>query len=79
MKLLPDSDKESVTATIEFDSQEDVLAAQTKDLKVFDGNPIEVQVVKRSTLFVTNFLPTADESYIRQKFEKVRELIPIYE
>lgn len=60
-----------MTATIEFDSKEDVLTAQTKDMKSFDGTPIEIQVGTGLTLFVTNFPPTADEDFIRQKFAKV--------
>lgn len=42
-------------------------------MKSFDGNPIEIQVGMELTLFVTNFPPTADEDYIRQKFAKVSE------
>ena len=40
-------------------------------MKSFDGKPIEIQVGTGLTLFVTNFPPTADEDFIRQKFEKV--------
>ena len=71
MKLLREGDGASATATIEFDSAEDVLTAQTKDMKTFDGNAIEVQIGTGSTLYVTNFPPTADENFIREKFEKV--------
>ena len=60
-----------MTASIEFDSKEDVLAAQTKDMKTFDGNAIEVKVGSGSTLYVCNFPPTADEVWIRDRFEKV--------
>lgn len=60
-----------MTATIEFNSMEDVLTAQTKDMKSFDGRPIEIQLGTELTLFVTNFPPTADEDFIRQKFAKV--------
>lgn len=71
MKLLPEDGGASATATIEFDSKEDVLSAQTKDMKSFDGNAIEVQVGTGSTLFVANYPPTADEAYIRDIFAKV--------
>jgi RNA recognition motif-containing protein len=71
LKVLPEDSNESATATIEFESKEDVLTAQTKDMKIFDGNPIEVQVGTGSTLFVTNFTPTADEGEIRELFAKV--------
>lgn len=76
MKLLPENDSQSITATIEFDSKEDVLTAQTKDMKIFDGNAIEVQVGTGSTLFVTNFPATAGEADIREMFAKV--ILPQY-
>lgn len=72
MKLLPEDDGSSATATIEFDSKEDVLSAQTRDMKTFDGNAIEVHVGTGSTLFVANYPPTADEAYIRDLFTKVK-------
>lgn len=71
LKLLPENDSQSVTATIEFGSKEDVLTAQTKDMKMFDGNEIEVQAGTGSTLYVTNFLPTTGEAEIREMFAKV--------
>ena len=43
-------------------------------MKTFDGQSIEVQVGTGSTLFVTNFPPTADETYIREMFQKVGNL-----
>ena len=61
----------SATATIEFETKEDVLTAQTRDRKIFDGNTIEVQVGTGTTLFVTNFPASADEAYIRNLFDKV--------
>lgn len=72
MRLLStENGDESATATIEFDSKGDVLTAQTKDMKIFDGNAIEVQVGTGSSLFVTNFPPTADEADIRGMFSQV--------
>ena len=40
-------------------------------MKSFDGKEIEVQVGTGTTLYVTNFPPTADESHIRKLFGKV--------
>ena len=68
---MPDEDGQSATAILEFETKEDVLTAQTKDMKVFEGNTIEVQVGTGTTLYVTNFPPTADESYMRHLFSKV--------
>lgn len=52
---------------------EDVLAAQTKDMKEFEGNFIEVQVGTGTTVFVTNFPPAADEAYIRDLLKEVSD------
>lgn len=71
INLVSAGDHESATATIEFGSKDDVLAAQTKDMKMFDSNQIEVLIGSGSTLFVTNFPPTADEGFIRDMFVKV--------
>ena len=69
---MPEVDGRSATASIEFDSKEDVLAAQTKDMKILDGRAIEVQIGSGSTLYVCNFPPVADEAWIRKKFQRVR-------
>ena len=71
---MPENDGDSSTATIEFDSKEDVLTAQTKDMKTLDGQAIEVQIGAGSTIFVTNFPPSADETYIRDLFNKVSHI-----
>lgn len=73
---MPESDGQSATASIEFDSKEDVLTAQTKDMKTFDDRAIEVQIGSGSTLYVCNFPPVADEAWIREKFQEVRRLSP---
>ena len=72
LKLMPEADGRSATASIEFDSKEDVLTAQTKDMKTLDDRAIEVQVGSGSTLYVCNFPPVADEAWIREKFQRVR-------
>lgn len=69
-----EADGRSAMASIEFDSREDVLAAQTKDMKTLDDRAIEVQVGSGSTLYVCNFPRVADEAWIREKFRRVRWL-----
>ncbi|MCJ1247686.1 Splicing factor [Trapelia coarctata] len=77
LKLIPEDDGASAAATIEFESKEDVLTAQTKDMKMFDGNPIEIQVGTGSTLYITNFPATADDAYLRNLFGKYGDIISI--
>ena len=69
---MPEADGRSAAASIEFDSKEDVLTAQTKDMKKLDNRAIEVQVGSGSTLYVCNFPRVADEAWIREKFRRVR-------
>ena len=40
-------------------------------MKTFEGNEIEVKVETESTLFVANFPPTADETFIRDLLSPV--------
>lgn len=69
---MSEADGRSATASIEFDSKEDVLTAQTKNMKTLDDRAIEVQIGSGSTLYVCNFPPVADETWIREKFKRVR-------
>jgi squamous cell carcinoma antigen recognized by T-cells 3 len=75
--LSPDEENNSIDAIIEFESNEDALSALTKDQKLFEDNVIEVQHGTSSTLYVTNFPPHADESYIREIFDRYGEIIDI--
>ncbi|KAB8576176.1 hypothetical protein FH972_025704 [Carpinus fangiana] len=65
------------TATIEFETKDDVLAAQTKGAKLFDGQSIEVQLGTGSTLFVANYPAKADEKYIRDLFGPFGEIVSV--
>lgn len=65
------------TATIEFASQEDVLTAQTKSMRAFEGKAVEIQVGTSTTLFVSNYPPSADENYIRGLFNQYGEVVEI--
>ena len=78
LKFLPDGNGESATATIEFESKEDVIAAQTKDMKEFGGREIQIQVGGGTTLYVTNYPPAADEGWLREQFQEVGSLILVY-
>jgi squamous cell carcinoma antigen recognized by T-cells 3 len=69
--------QDGTTAVIEFDEKEAAIFAQTRDGKIFEGQPIEVQIGSGSTIFVANFPPTADEAYIRDLFDKYGEIIDV--
>ena len=55
-------------------TQEDVPAALTKDKKRIRGHEITVHLAWKSTLYVTNFPPSMDDSGVRALFGKVKLL-----
>ncbi|KAF9894527.1 Splicing factor [Aspergillus nanangensis] len=77
VQMFPGEDQKSEVAVIEFNSREEALVAQTRDQKLIDENTIQVQLGSNSTLFVTNFPPTADEKYIRDLFHVCGEIIDV--
>ncbi|KMU74488.1 hypothetical protein CISG_04559 [Coccidioides immitis RMSCC 3703] len=74
--LLP-ADGDSASAIVEFDSKDDAEVAQTRDQKVLEGRVLSVQLETKATLFVTNFPPEADESYIRRIFSPHGEIVEV--
>ncbi|OJJ48740.1 hypothetical protein ASPZODRAFT_1663690 [Penicilliopsis zonata CBS 506.65] len=77
VKMIPGEDANSETAMIEFESRDDALVAQTRDKKILEGNTVEIRIGSGSTLFVTNFPPTADEQYIRDLFRPYGEIVDV--
>ncbi|OJD14676.1 hypothetical protein AJ78_05000 [Emergomyces pasteurianus Ep9510] len=65
------------SAIVEFDTREDALSAQTRDQRTFDDQAISVHIGTNTTLFVTNFPPTADEAYVRDLFTSYGEIVDI--
>ena len=74
MKLLRD---EATSAVIEFGTHEEADFAQSRDGRELDGSDISVQLGSGSTIWVTNFLSTADEASLRTIFEKYGEIIDL--
>ncbi|KAL2801199.1 hypothetical protein BJX66DRAFT_4566 [Aspergillus keveii] len=77
VKMLPGEDGNSEVAMIEFNTRDDAVAAQTRDQKIIDEHTIEVHFGSETTLFVTNFPPTADEKYIQNLFSSHGEIVDI--
>lgn len=70
IKFLP-IEHDSAAAAVEFETQEDAAAALTRDQKRIDGQTVDVEKGSGSTVYVTNFPPTADEAFIRSLFSEV--------
>jgi len=58
----------ALVATIEFFERDSVPAALTKDKKRVRGEEIAVHLAWRSTLYVTNFPESADDTVVRELF-----------
>lgn len=71
------SDGRTQTATIEFESPEDVLTASSRHGKTLDGNELDITSGSNCTLYVTNFPPEADEGYIRNLFKDAGEVVEV--
>jgi RNA recognition motif-containing protein len=65
------------SAVIEFNEKEEALFAQSRDGKDLDGSTITVQLGTGSILWVTNFPPAADESFVRGLFDKFGQILDI--
>ena len=76
------SSPQSTTATLEFETYDDVLAALTKNRKYFDAKgarewQLDVRVLLRTTVWVTNFPELADEKWLREKFDPHGEIMEL--
>lgn len=69
--MLRDHETDTATATLEFETKEDVLAALTRNGRSLDGNSIEIKAGTGTILWVTNYPPEADERFMRDMFEPV--------
>lgn len=72
-----EADDNSATASVEFQNAADVLAAQTRDKKRLNGREITVQLGFNTTVYVTNFPPTADEQWIRDLFKECGPILEV--
>lgn len=60
------------SALVEFKKAEAIPDVLEKDKKKFEGTPVSVSMLWRSTLFVTNFPREMDDAGIRNLFKQVR-------
>jgi RNA recognition motif-containing protein len=65
------------SASVEFDTHQDALYAQTKAAKPFNGNSIEIEFSHDYTIWVANYPPTADEKYLRSLFEEYGAIMEV--
>lgn len=71
------TEEDSVTATVEFESPEEAEYALTKETKGFNGHAITIKRGENTTLYVTNYPAHADEAYLRKFFEPYGQILQI--
>ncbi|KAG5438569.1 hypothetical protein PCANB_002674 [Pneumocystis canis] len=76
-KIIEELSENSSTAFIEFENLEDAKSALTKNYKKIDQNEILVELATETTLWVTNFPPSADEKFIQHLFQKYGDVVEV--
>ncbi|KAH8820961.1 hypothetical protein F5884DRAFT_850209 [Xylogone sp. PMI_703] len=77
LTIQTEKDNESSTAFIEFRSTEDVQSALLRDGKYMGDRQISVKPAAGLTIYVTNYPPASDETYIRKLFKECGEIFSI--
>lgn len=77
INILQDKIGDTATATVEFQTHEDVLAAKTRTGKELNGYEVRVQSGSQNTLYVANYKPEYDEAAIRNLFDSYGEIISV--
>lgn len=77
INILQDEAGGTSSATVEFESHEDVLAAKTRNGRKLNGHEVRVQSGSQNTLYVSNYPPEFDETAIRQLFHDYGEIVSV--
>ena len=62
---------------MEFDNENDVLTARTRDMKKIGDREIQVTVGLGSTVYVTNFPSTANVEWIQDLFKDCGNIVDV--
>ncbi|KGB79737.2 hypothetical protein CNBG_5575 [Cryptococcus deuterogattii R265] len=73
--ILVDEDAMHDSALVEFKKAEAIPDVLEKDKKKFEGTPVSVSMLWRSTLFVTNFPREMDDAGIRNLFKQYGRIL----
>ena len=77
INILKDEANDSASATVEFESHEDVLSAKTRSGRDLSGREVRIQSGSQNTLYVSNYPPEYDEAAIRRLFDGYGEIISV--
>ncbi|KAF2215866.1 hypothetical protein CERZMDRAFT_81956 [Cercospora zeae-maydis SCOH1-5] len=77
ISIVQDTEGQSASAVVEFETDEDVKAAKTRTGKEIGGHEIRIQSGSGSTLYVTNYPAEYDEGAIRGLFKHYGEIVAV--
>ncbi|KAH9841162.1 Occluded RNA-recognition motif [Teratosphaeria destructans] len=77
INILKGKDGATASATVEFESHEDVITAKTRNGKEIGGHEVRIHGGSQNTLYVTNYPAEYDEIAIRKLFEGYGEIISV--
>ncbi|KAK5115306.1 hypothetical protein LTR62_001506 [Meristemomyces frigidus] len=77
INVLRDTLNTTASATVEFDSQEDVLAAKTRNGRELGGREVQIQSGTQNTLYVANYPAEYDEGTIRSLFDSYGDIVSV--
>lgn len=77
INTIQDKGGETVSAIVEFETEEDVKAAKTRSGKELGGREVNIQSGTGSTLYVTNYPAEYDDGLIRRLFESYGEIVMV--
>ncbi|KAL6709268.1 Splicing factor [Coniothyrium glycines] len=75
--LVLKEEKDSVTAIVEFETQDEAEYALSKEAKGFEGHNVSIERGQSTTLYVANYPAHADEVFLRQLYEPFGEIVSI--
>lgn len=76
-ELLLFEEDDSAAATVEFNSEYEVLAAMTKNLKVVGNSVVNITRFFEATIWLTNYPPSMSHDEIKAMFEEAGNVISI--
>ncbi|KAI7515262.1 hypothetical protein KC316_g21548, partial [Hortaea werneckii] len=78
INIVQDKGSDTASATVEFELQEDVPAAKTRNgREIRPGYEVRIQSGSQNTLYVANYPPEYDEQAIRKLFDSYGEVISV--
>lgn len=74
LKMLEDEDNGVI---VEFEDSEAAQFALSRDGRAFEGSELSIVLNTRSTVYVTNYIDSADDAYIRNLMQPYGEIISL--